>query len=165
MAMSSSHPLLSHRKLPADSSIDIGIEDIQDLSIDGENIELAEIQDIGDSNIELAEIQDIGDSNIELAEIQDISIEDETKGDWRQEDRTAEIQDIVDSTAVDTKTEKGIENLQDPKSIGISNEGENTRKTDPRISTDLKTSLLRDHHTESVKPVLRKVSYSRTYQN
>jgi hypothetical protein len=55
-----------HREAPgSDSSIDIGIEDIQDLSIDGENIELAEIQDIGDSNIELAEIQDIGDSNID----------------------------------------------------------------------------------------------------
>jgi hypothetical protein len=66
MAMSSSHPLLSQEAPGSDSSIDIGIEDIQDLSIDGENIELAEIQDIGDSNIELAEIQDIGDSNIEL---------------------------------------------------------------------------------------------------
>jgi hypothetical protein len=153
-------PIIITQEAPgSDSSIDIGIEDIQDLSIDGENIELAEIQDIGDSNIELAEIQDIGDSNIELAEIQDISIElDETKEIGDRKIELAEIQDIVDSTVADTKTEKGIENLQDPKSIGISNEGENTRKTDPRISTDLKTSLLRDHHTESVKPALRKVS-------
>jgi hypothetical protein len=74
MAMSSSHPLLSHRKLPADSSIDIGIEDIQDLSIDGENIELAEIQTLVTANIELGKLY-IGDSNIELTEICDISIE------------------------------------------------------------------------------------------